>query len=365
MIPIFWRYLLRSYLQAFCLSVVGFIAILLVTRFQEIARFAALGATKKAVALFSLYQIPYILPLAIPISCMIAAILLFQRLSQLHELTALRASGLSLKAISYPIFFAAGALSLLNFFIVSEIAPICRAHSKNLVYQITATNPLFLLQRDPLIKIRNSYTDMKRLQAGKKADDVLFVILNAGHKRLNVMTAKELAVKDNLLTGKEVSFISNVEAKNTLNFDHLIIENQRSMSTEASTLSQFLQDVEWHHNPDYLPSRLLLLKERAEQKQLGSLHATHLEIARRFSLAIAAISFTLIGTAFGMQIGRNRNKRGVVYAICLSAFFLICFLVAKSTRHSVFIPVLFYLLPHPIIVLFSYLFMRKIQEGKE
>ena len=104
--PIIWRYLLRSYFQVLALCVSGFIAVLLVLRFSEIARFASSGLRKLKVLLFTLYQIPYILPIAVPVSCLIASILLFQRLSHTHELTAFRTCGLGLKPIIYPLIYA-------------------------------------------------------------------------------------------------------------------------------------------------------------------------------------------------------------------------------------------------------------------
>src|SRR3990167_6985390 len=101
--PILWKYLLRGYIQYFLLCVSAFVAILLVIRFQEIAIFASSGAKAKHISLFSLYQIPYILPIALPISCLISAMTLSLRMSSSLELTALRASGISLRTISYPI----------------------------------------------------------------------------------------------------------------------------------------------------------------------------------------------------------------------------------------------------------------------
>ena len=110
MIPILWRYALQSYLRVFLLSVCTFIAVLLVSRFKEIARFAALSSDSLKTALFVVYQFPLILPMAIPISALIASLLLFQRLSRGSELTALRASGLSLRSILTPLLFTSFSL---------------------------------------------------------------------------------------------------------------------------------------------------------------------------------------------------------------------------------------------------------------
>jgi len=59
--PLFSRYLVKHYLNVLILCVVSFIAILLVSRLEEIAEFASLGAPFSYLARFTLYHIPYIL----------------------------------------------------------------------------------------------------------------------------------------------------------------------------------------------------------------------------------------------------------------------------------------------------------------
>ena len=140
---------------------------LLVLRFQDIARFAAAGTSGGHVCLFALLQIPYILPIAIPVSCLIAAILLFQRLSHSHELTAFRACGISLRSIATPLLFAGGVLALINATMTCEIAPRSRLMAKGLLYQVAASNPLLLFQKNSPIKFKNAYIDIHSLQAGK------------------------------------------------------------------------------------------------------------------------------------------------------------------------------------------------------
>jgi len=246
--PILWRYLLRNFFQVFLLCVCSFVSVLIVLRFQEIAKFATSGAPKLKVALFALLQIPYILPIAIPVSCLIAAILLFQRLSSTHELTAFRTSGLSLKTVAAPLLLTGFFLTLVNFTIASEISTHCRALSKTLIYEMAMANPLFVLQKESLVKLKNAYYDIGVLKANKYAEDVLLVVKNSSSQRLTLMSAKELALKGDLLKGKQVTFISSVDARNENGFDHLVIENQEEMNTKAANLSQFLQTVDWSTN---------------------------------------------------------------------------------------------------------------------
>ena len=365
--PILWRYLLRNYFQALALCVCSFISILIVIRFQEIARFASSGTSFFTVFLFTLYQIPFLLPIAIPISCLIAAILVFQRLSHTHELTALRACGLGLKAVFGPLMLDGSFLGLLNFTIVSELSPYCRSLSKELVYNVTRVNPLFLLQKETMIKLKNAYIDMKALRnKGKKAEDVIFIINNPSHGRLGLMTAKELILEKDLLIGRQVTLISSIDTKKTEGFDHLVIESQTSMSTKAENFSQFLQDSGWYFKEEYLSLRMLLAKEFVQKKYpLLFSSGTYQEITRRFTLGFAAFTFTFLGTAFGMEISRNRSKKGLIWAIALSAAFMVCFVLAKSFRHSPLLAIFIYLAPHPVILWSSLRFMKKISKGVE
>lgn len=362
---ILWRYLLRSYFQVFLLSISGFVALLLVVRFSDIASFATTGAGWGTVGMFTLYQIPYILPLAIPISCLIASILLLQRLSHTHELTACRASGLSLKTILFPLFAAGLLLTLANFTILSELGPVCKARAKRLIYEVAMRNPLALFQKDSPIKLKDAYVDIKTLRSGQYAEDIVLILKNLSNERLGIMTAKELWIEGNSLMGKEVAFISSLDPKQENAFDHLIIENQSYMSTMASHLSQLIQNADLQLHYDYLPLRLLLAKRFLSKRPFWKIGHIEEELSRRLSLALAALSFTSIGIAFGVEIGRNRNKRGLFWAIGLAAFFMICYVGAKSFRHAPVPTVCFYLLPHPIILLFSIFAFKRAARGIE
>lgn len=361
--PILWRYLIRHYLRVFILSVTCFIAILLVTRFQEIARFASMGSSLSGFALFILYQIPFILPFAIPLSSLISALILFQKLSRTHELTAMRASGLGLFPITFPLLITCALLSLANFTLISEVAPKCKSLSKSLAYEMTAINPLSLLQKDTLIKLKDSFVDIKTLKAGKSAKDVILVMRNASNERLGIMLAKELILDQDNLRGKQVSFISLIDSKIEQNFDHLLIENQEEMISKAADLSHFLHPGEISPGEDALNFRFLLLKEKLHPEK--SWRRIHQEIAMRLTLGIAPFTFTLLGIAFGMDIGRSRTKKGILWASLLAVVYLSFFVVAKSMKHAHLPSVVCYLVGHPILFLFSLKALRRASRGAE
>lgn len=364
--PLLWRYLLRNYLQIFFLGVTGFIAILLVTRFQTIARFAASGASLLMVAQFILYQIPFVLPIAIPVSCLLAGLILFQRLSRSHELTALRVAGIGLRPLLCPLLFAGALLSVANFTIISEMSPKCRALSKGLIYRMTAVNPLCLLQKETLVKLKNTYADLNVLKSGSHAEDVIFITRNLSNQRLGVMIGKKLALSGEKIVGKDVTFISSIDSKKEDAFDHLLLEHQSEMETVSDQLTQFLRSSDMNLNYDYLGMRMIQAKNRLEKEGQSLFHPKAWEeIAKRLSLGLAAFTFTLLGIAQGMEISRTHSKKGVLWASGLGAFYLIAFVAAKSIKHNWMATTLCYLSPHLILLFFSLFAFRQIAKGSE
>lgn len=362
--PILWRFLLKSYFQVFCLCMTSFIAALFVMRFKDIAEFATLNSDALSIFLFSLYQLPYVLPLAIPISCVIASVLLFQKLSHYHEFTALRAAGISLRHLLVPLILGSLLLSALNFIVVAELGPRCRFWAKELTYEMTSSNPFYIFNKISEGKLTNAYVEIRTLRGGKKAKDVLLILNNRVHERLGIMTAEELSIEKETLLGKNVSVISSVNSNLPDGFDHLVIENQASMSTPAASLSQLLHSAKWHLRPEYLPFKDLMIRLMLSQKKFWS--NTHaLEIARRLSLAFTPFFFTLLGAAFGMEIGRRHTRRGLLWAVTLTALYLSAFIGAKSMKHFPKLAWLLYFVPFGILGFFSMRSLKRISKGIE
>lgn len=368
-IYILWRYLALGYMRIFSLSVCTFISVLLVSRFKEIARFAALSSNPAKTALFVAYQIPLILPIAIPISALIASLLLFQRLSRTFELTALRASGVSLYSILAPILLTSSLLSLFNFSFCAEISPFCRRESKSLLYYETSANPLLLLQRQNLVKIKNSYVKMKTEEDGKMAKDLILITHNQSNDRLSLVSARKLSMNEAAknpnneleLLGQNVAIVTHLQAEKKEMFDPLIIENQSTMATDASALSSTLKKNRPRLEATALEFPMLRLRSEGSGKMARK--AT-VEIYRRITLSLAAFSFTLLGCAFGIEQGRNPSKKNLFLALGFTLLLMMSYLLGKEFKGNACIAMFVFLLPHPIIWIASVRQLQKTTLGK-
>lgn len=377
MIPILWRYLLTQYIKVLSLATAAFLTILFVTKLKQIAQFATLGNEGGSILLFAANLVPYVLPFTLPISCLISSILLFQRMSQSQELTAMRSSGLALRQITGPIILASALLSLGSFFVTSELATHSRLTSKRLLSKITSVNPLNLLQNSQLLRLGEIYVDMRTITSGEEARDLLVALYNPGMGRIQLITAEEIKVDQGQLSGSHVALISSAQAKEVGQFDHLLLENQKSMEVPIDAFKALIRKMTWSLEDDFLRLRLLRvrineLRSALKQEEPGSLVAQQLiklirrcyvDLFKRISLALAVFSFTLLGCSFGIDLNRYRRRRKVVYVLILSALFLTCYATSKGYIDQFGLVIALLFLPQLLIICFSIAALKRITAG--
>jgi lipopolysaccharide export system permease protein len=381
--PIIWRYLVTHFLKVLVFCILAFIAILMTTRLDEIAHFATLSPEGYYILLFTLYQIPYILPIALPISCLISSILLIQRLSRTYELTALRASGMSIMAILAPLLMTSIFLSIANFYVVSELSTHSHLSTSLLKNELRSINPLLLLHNKHLMRLKGIFFNtMGSSKLGESATDVVIAMPNKQNNRINVMLAKKLEAYPSKFKGKGVTLISNTESNKPQHPDPLFVENIAVTTTSIHDFTQILQKKVWSLNNDHLRLPFLYIKLQEEkmslekalaenepesiQKQIKrSINRCYTEFVRRFSIALAVFTFTLMGAAFGISISRTPSNKGLFVVIGLASIYIVAFFSAKGIDHLLIASSLLYLTPHLFIMASSLWILRKAAKGIE
>lgn len=381
--PIVWRYLVSHFLSIAAATACAFIAILFTMRLDEIAHFASLGAPLKALCLFTFHQVFYILPIAIPLSCLIASFILIQRISKTHELTALRSCGFALRDILTPLLMTAAFLSLLNFWVISELATNSHLQTNMLKSELRAVNPLLLLHNKHLMRMKGFYFDaLGPSRIGEFATDVILALPSKHQKRLSLFIAKRVNSTHSTFNGQKVTLLTSPASAKAESFDDLFVENIDETVNQVEDFSQVLQKKVWNINNDYLQLPLLLVRaeelktalheakkkkiDRSElQKLKAQLNRSLSEITKRLSIAFAVFSFTLMGTAFGISITRQHRYHSLYFAIALTTLYLISFFVARGVEHHRALANILYLLPHGIIICASLFVLSRTAEGVE
>jgi lipopolysaccharide export LptBFGC system permease protein LptF len=354
--PRLWTYLIKKFLFQFSFTLFGIICFLIVIRFNSIAGFATSGTDFWLILNFVGLLIPYVLPFAIPISALNASLLLSRKLSQEKQFTALRSGGLSLKFVFLPLVCIFVVLSMVNFFTAGTLAPLSKIKSKALVYDTTLEHPLFITQKSCPIKIKALYTDVGKMSSKDSAHDLVLAFKNKKNERLSLLVADKLSVKNGILKGKNLAIISSLKSTNPSLQDDLVIENEAFMTTSTQVVDALLYKDEAVDGVDYMDFFQLL----------GNLHKKayyKTEIYKRLNIALAPLSFGLLGLCFGLSISRQSSNLSLATAIGLATIFMITVVSSKSIRSQSLFCLMLFAGVQSLLFIASYLKLRRVERG--
>ena len=118
------RYILGEFFSVLFLCLLASTGLFLVfDTFERVKIFISYNTPFLTALTYLALKIPLILQLMIPIATLISCIISLGRLSQKSEVTAMRASGLSIIKIALPLIYASGVLTVVMFINGEYIVP--------------------------------------------------------------------------------------------------------------------------------------------------------------------------------------------------------------------------------------------------
>lgn len=186
------RYLLRSHLGPFFFALSVLTGLLLINtvarRFQELA---GKGLDPWVIAEVFLLSIPYTLALTIPMSVLVAVLHVFSQLTGDNEVTALKASGVSLKRAMVPLIVVGALMTAGMIGFNDRILPEANYRLKTLLIDINRKSPTLILKERSINEIRtespgaNYYMQVARIEptTNRLYDVVIYDLANRERDR--------------------------------------------------------------------------------------------------------------------------------------------------------------------------------------
>ncbi len=111
--------------------------------FKYINELVGKGLEFPVVAEFTLYLTASMVPMALPLAILMAALMTFGNLGEYYELTAMKSSGISLVRIMLPLIVLIVILSIGAFAFSNNVLPVANLKWRSLLYDIQRKQPAF------------------------------------------------------------------------------------------------------------------------------------------------------------------------------------------------------------------------------
>ncbi len=306
---------MNELLGAFFLSLGIFTFVLLMGNIIKLAEMViAKGIDIIYVIKLFAYLTPYLLSFSIPMAILTATLLCFGRLSYDNEITALRASGVSLYKLSVPVIIVGLALSLGLLWLNDKVLPLSHYQSRCTLAEIGIKKPTAFLESGTFIKnfrdyiifiydIRGNKLSGIRIYQPQKDRPVRTIIAKSGEFQV---LPDEQIIKLILYNGSsdEPDF-NNPNRFFKLNFKTYEV---------SLNLKDYIPKIE-KKPKDMSIDEIKQEIKRLETASIEDVNALKIELYKKFSLAFSSVIFVLIGIPLG--ITTKRSERSVGFGISL------------------------------------------------
>jgi len=349
-------YLTRQVLATLAMTVTVFTFVLLLGNLlKEILALlvngqATIGLVAQALGLL----IPFVLVFALPMGMLTATLLVFGRFSADQELTAVRASGVSLIALVTPVLLLSAGLCCVSAMVNLQVAPQCRVAYKNLFFRLGLERASTFLVEKQFMDDFPGYVVYVGKKDGNHLQEVSIYKLNAEGKLEQSIQAARAEVVSRVASNQVVLQLYGLHHYDLVDPRAAFLE-EKTLTLEYKpppipTLNTNLSDMTFGqlrqklHELERLsvqtkPVERASAEALREQKRLLSVMTADLtmplrvQMHRQVALSFGCIGFTLIGIPLGIRAHRRETSAGVAMALILSLMYYSFIIVGQSLEN--------------------------------
>lgn len=376
------KYLLQELISPFLLGLLIFTFVLLMEKVLELIELVIKKGVELNVVLeLVLYIMPSFLVLTVPMAVLVATLTAFGRLSTDSEVTAMKASGISLYALMQPVmlfaFIACGA----TFFLYSKALPWGNHHFRVTLYELARTKatvglkeqvfnntfPGLVIYIDTISDIDNSFEGVMISDSrDPREPQILFADrgkLISDEQELRVI----LRLKNGIRHPKQMVTPLKYQQAEFMTFDILLsLQDDKKDTINIPLTDREMKISELWENYNRLRQQNKNQPPPIEDSQnssqkigigagiwwvlkrflwdsfgfLDRLSSPYLvELHKRFSIPLACLVFGLIGTPLGIHSRRAGKSGGYAISVVLLLIYYIFITAGESLGDSGKLPV--------------------------
>ncbi len=321
-------YILREILPVFFIGLMTFTIILLMDKILKLIELIVnRGGSLSDVLMLFLFISPSFLIITIPVAVLLGTLLTFGRLSSDSEITAFKASGMSLYQLFFPISIFALATFLLTSFLVFYGLPWGNRGFKATLYRLAQSKADIEIKERVFNDAFSGlvvYVDRLPLQGNHMEGILIYDEREKG--KSNTILAKEGFIINNpesqeiilrLRSGDIHRFEPEAHTFQKIKFDTYDLKLELAKTFAA--IEKKLKD--WEMSIDDIRKKMEEIKKTGKDTT-----SYEVELHKRYAIPFTCIVFALIGVPLGI----HPHRSGRSYGFILSIFILIAYYVSLT-----------------------------------
>ncbi len=342
MIRVFNRYLLLDFIKSFVITLFVLTFVMYVGAVVQAIDYMARGISGPLILKIFALNIPFTLSFVIPMSVLTTVLLHFGRLSADGEITAMKASGVSLWQVAAPILFCSVLLSGVCLYINAVWAPQSHFARREMLRDLGEEDPLALLEEGQFVR------DFPGVQiyVGKKSSSRLedITIIQFGDKGAKAQVLAESGeVSFDAATRIMEIVLNKVRLTEYDKDDPSDLAKVRELSAESYPvtldLRQMLKKGKIKKKPSDMTFAELVRSIQnvrqafpdIQEKNVPRMRAKMaVDANKRLALALSCFSFTLLAIPLGIRSHRKESSIGIGMALVLLFCFYLFIIIADA-----------------------------------
>lgn len=332
------NYILKEFFHSFTLSIIVFTFVLLIGNIIQIANLVInKGVDLISVLKLFLYLVPWLLSFTIPIASLTAVILTFGRLSGDGELTAMKASGVSLYRMAFPVLMVGIIFSCASFIMNDQLSPNASFASRRVIKEIGIRRPTAILEEGTFIRGFENY--------------VIFIYEIRGNKLKNIRVYQPQEGKPTRTIVAERGEINSIPEKNLIELKLFNGTSEEPSPTEPDSFYKLnfktyymTLDLSKVFKREKIQKKMREMTTNELRQEIHSFIAQKIdttplfiEIYKKINLSMASFVLILMGIPLGIKAHRSEKSIGFGISLMLFAVYYGLFLggIALSLKGTI------------------------------
>lgn len=343
MLKLLHRHVLKEILVSTGLAMGLFIFVLLMGNvIKDVAELVVAGKLDLVVFLKLVGSlIPYVASYALPLGMLTGTLIALGRLSSQQEITAMKASGVSLYQIASPVFLISFFAMIASVIVTLHLSPKSRVANKEMMQKLATENPLGFIEAKRFIHEFPGYVIYLGGRDGSVMQDFwIWELDDAGEVEVFLRAAEgtvdlDESTNELILTLKngtaeqrknELGLAQSADQVRSLFFGELPIAlplnpifgeigKQRRLRTKEMTFAQLM----------VVRDRELLKEAESGSGMTPERLEVQLHLQKNCAMAFSVFSLAVFGVPLAIQVGRKETyaNMGIALAVALIYYFLI------------------------------------------